>query len=116
MISHKPSKQRKYLFTLAIHKRRSLLTAPLIKSVSERLKIKRIPIRKNDEVTIYKGDYKGVKGLVTRVDRKRGKIFIEGVTREKSDGTVVPIPMSPYNVVISKVDTSDKRRPASRGE
>lgn len=116
MISHKPSKQRKYLFTLPIHKRRSLLTAPLIKSVSERLKIKRIPVRKNDEVTIYKGDYKGVKGLVTRVDRGRGKIFIEGVTREKSDGTVVPIPVSPYNVVISKVDTSDKRRPTSRGE
>lgn len=116
MISHKPSKQRKYLFTLPIHKRRSLLTAPLIKSVSERLKIKRIPVRKNDEVTIYKGDYKGVKGLVTRVDRRRGKIFIEGVTREKSDGTVVPIPVSPYNVVISKVDTSDKRRPTSRGE
>lgn len=116
MISHKPSKQRKYLFTLPIHKRRSLLTAPLIKSVSERLKIKRIPVRKNDEVTIYKGDYKGVKGLVTRVDRRRGKIFIEGVTREKSDGTVVPIPVSPYNVVISKVDTSDKRRLTSRGE
>ncbi len=116
MISHKPSKQRKYLFTLPIHKRRSLLTAPLIKSVSERLKIKRIPVRKNDEVTIYKGDYKGVKGLVTRVDRGRGKIFIEGVTREKSDGTVVPIPVSPYNVVISKVDTSDKRRLTSRGE
>jgi len=116
LISHKPSKQRKYLFTLPIHKRRSLLTAPLIKSVSERLKIKRIPVRKNDEVTIYKGDYKGVKGLVTRVDRGRGKIFIEGVTREKSDGTVVPIPVSPYNVVISKVDTSDKRRLTSRGE
>jgi len=116
LISHKPSKQRKYLFTLPIHKRRSLLTAPLIKSVSERLKIKRIPVRKNDEVTIYKGDYKGVKGLVTRVDRRRGKIFIEGVTREKSDGTVVPIPVSPYNVVISKVDTSDKRRLTSRGE
>jgi large subunit ribosomal protein L24 len=53
---------------------------------------------------------------VTRVDRKRGRIFIEGVTREKSDGTVVPIPVSPYNVIISKVDTSDKRRPTSRGE
>lgn len=116
MISHKPSKQRKHLFNLPIHKRRSLLTAPLIDSVSERLKIKRIPIRRGDEVTIFRGDYKGVKGLVTRVDRKRGRIFIEGVTREKSDGTVVPIPMSPYNVIISKVDTSDKRRPTSRGE
>ena len=116
MISHKPSKQRKHLFNLQLHKRGSLLTAPLIGSLSERLKLKRIPIRRNDEVTIFKGDYKGVKGLVTRVDRKRGRIFIEGVSREKSDGTVVLISMSPYNVIVSKVDTSDKRRTTSRGE
>ena len=116
MTSHKPSKQRKLLFNMPHHRRGSILTAPLIGSLSERLKIKRIPIRRSDEVTIIKGDYKGVKGTVTRVNRRAGKIFVEGVTREKSDGTLVPIPISPYNVIISKVDTSDKRRPVRGGE
>ena len=116
MTSHKPSKQRKLLFNMPLHKRGSILTAPLTGSLSERTKLKRIPVRTNDEVTIIKGDYKGVKGNVTRVDRKGCKIFVEGITREKADGTVIPIPVSPYNVIVSKLDTSDKRRPVKGGE
>jgi len=115
MISRKPSKQRKLLFNLPMHARKSIMTAPLTDSLVERLKLKRVPIRRNDEVVIIKGDYRGAKGLITRVNRKKGKVFVEGVTRERADGTVVPIPISPYNVVITKLDTSDKRRKTSGG-
>lgn len=116
LTSHKPSKQRKLLFNIPLHKRGSTLTVPLIGSLSERTNLKRISVRKNDEVTVIKGDYKGVKGNVTRVDRKGGRIFVEGITREKSDGTVLPISVSPHSVIISKLDTSDKRRRLKGGE
>ncbi|MGB9758997.1 MAG: 50S ribosomal protein L24 [Thermoproteota archaeon] len=108
--SKKPSKQRKMLFNLPLHKRKLLVRAHVADSIREKYKIKAITLRKNDEVVIIKGDYKGVKGLITRVDRKKGKIYVEGVTREKADGTVVPIPISPSNVIVTKLDLSDKRR------
>jgi len=110
LVSKKPSKQRKILYNLPIHKRKLLVRAPLADTLRERYKIKTITIRKGDEVVIVKGDYKGAKGVVTRVDRKRGKIFVEGITRQKSDGSVVPIPITPCNVVVTKLDLSDKRR------
>ncbi|MEM0219668.1 MAG: 50S ribosomal protein L24 [Thermoproteota archaeon] len=110
LYSKKPSKQRKMLYNLPLHKRKLLVRAHVADSIKEKYKIKAITLRKNDEVVIIKGDYKGVKGLVTKVDRKRGKIYIEGVTREKADGTVLPIPISPSNVVVTKLDLSDKKR------
>ncbi|MBO3763170.1 MAG: 50S ribosomal protein L24 [Thermoproteota archaeon] len=110
LYSKKPSKQRKMLYNLPLHKRKLLVRAHVADSIKEKYKIKAITLRKNDEVVIIKGDYKGVKGLVTKVDRKKGKIYIEGVTREKADGTVLPIPISPSNVVVTKLDLSDKKR------
>ncbi len=41
---------------------------------------------KGDGVRIIRGGFKGIEGKVTSVDSKRGKIFVEGVTREKIAG------------------------------
>jgi len=115
LTSHKPRKQRKRLFNMPHHLRKAAMTIPLTESLVDRLKVKRIPVRRGDEVTIIKGDYKGVRGSVTRVNTEKRRLFIQGVTREKSDGTVVPIHISPSNLVITKLDTSDKRRTKARG-
>ena len=38
------------------------------------------------------------------------RIYIEGVTREKVDGTRVFIPIHPSKVIITKLNLDDKRR------
>jgi len=109
-ISSKPSKQRKFLFNAPLHKRHKLVSAPL--SVELRVKYGRrsFPVRKGDVVQIVRGDYAGTEGKVRRVDLKNYRITVEGVTREKADGTTVFVPIHPSKVVIKKLNLDDKWR------
>ena len=42
-----------------------------------------MPIRKDDEVTVVRGNFKGREGKVVQVYRKKWVIHIERITREK---------------------------------
>jgi large subunit ribosomal protein L24 len=57
-----------------------------------------------------RGDKKGVEGKVTRVDRSRYRLFVEGITREKVDGTAIQVPIHPSKVMITNLNLDDKRR------
>ena len=45
-----------------------------------------MPIRKDDEVAVVRGTYKGREGKVVAVYRKKWVIHIERITREKVNG------------------------------
>ncbi len=109
-VSKQPRKQRKSLYNAPLHIRRKLLTAPLSKELREKYWIKRLPVRKGDEVRIVRGSYAGMEGKVNRVDLKKIRIYIDGVTRERADGTPVFVPIHPSKVEIIKLDLSDKER------
>jgi len=51
-----------------------------------------------------------LEGKVTGVDRKNYRIFIEGVTREKVDGTTTPVSIHPSKVMIVNLNLDDKWR------
>ena len=68
------------------------------------------PIRKGDTIRVVRGDHRGEEGKVIRVDYKQLKIYVDAIKRERSDGRVVHMPIHPSNVVIVKLDLSDKRR------
>ena len=108
--SAKPSKQRKALYTAPLHLKKKLLNAPLSRDLREKYGVKRLPVRKGDVVRIMRGDWKGHEGKVVRVDIKRVRIFVEGVQRKKADETPVYYPIHPSNVMIVKLDLSDKWR------
>lgn len=67
-------------------------------------------MRRGDTVRVMRGDHKGFEGKVSRVDRKKYRIYIEGLTREKVDGTTVHIPVHPSKVMITKLNLEDKWR------
>ena len=50
------------------------------------LQVRSVPIRKDDEVTVVRGTYKGREGKVVQVYRKKWVIHIERITREKVNG------------------------------
>ena len=56
------------------------------------------------------GDRKGFEGKVAGVDRREYRVFVEGVTREKVDGTPVPVPLHPSKVMITQLNLDDKWR------
>ncbi|ACB08306.1 50S ribosomal protein L24 [Candidatus Korarchaeum cryptofilum] len=108
--SHKPSKQRKYLYNAPIHHRGKIMSAPLSEELKSKYGINSIPIRKGDRVKVMRGDYRGTEGEVISVDRKRYRIAVKGIVRRKADGTEVPVPIHPSKVVITKLYLKDEAR------
>ncbi|MEM0021691.1 MAG: 50S ribosomal protein L24 [Fervidicoccaceae archaeon] len=108
--SIQPKKQRKALFNMPLHLRNRLVTAPLSKELREKYGVRNMPVKVGDTVKVVRGDNRGKEGKVTRVNRERGWIFIEGLTREKASGTPSFIPIHASKVIITKLDLKDKER------
>ncbi len=105
-----PGKQRKRLFNAPAHLRHKLMAAPLSNELAASRGAKTLPVRKGDTVRIQRGDNKGFEGKVSRVDTKIYRIFIEGFTREKVDGTNIFLPIHPSKVQIRTLNLDDKWR------
>ena len=108
--SAKPSKQRLSLFKAPLHRRHRLLNARLSKELIGKLGVKRLPVRTGDVVKILRGDWAGHEGKVVKVNYDDLRIHVDGVTVKKADGTPVFYPIHPSNVMIIKLDLSDKMR------
>ncbi len=108
--SKKKRKQRKFIFEAPWHIRRKFLSAHLSKELREKYKRRSFPIVKGDEVVIMRGKFKGKKGKVVKVDYKKIRIFIEGVTRKRADGKEVYVPIHPSKVMIVNLNLNDKKR------
>ena len=108
--SSHPSKQRKAFFNAPLHKRQKFMTAMLSPELREKYGIKRLPVRKNDVIRILRGSWAGHEGKVVEVDLKRMRIFVEGVTIKRADGTPRYYPIHPSKVMIVKLDLSDPKR------
>jgi len=109
-LTSKPSKQRKRLYTAPLHVRSKILSAPLSPDLREKYGFRSLPIRVGDRVQILRGDHKGFEGKVLKVDRKKYRISVEGITREKVDGTTINVPIHPSKVMITELNLDDKWR------
>jgi large subunit ribosomal protein L24 len=107
-----PRKQRKRLYTAPAHLRHKLIAAPLSPELTKSKGAKALPVRKGDTVRVVRGDHMGFEGKVSRVDLKRYRIFIEGLTREKVDGTNIFVSVHPSKVMIKNLKLDDKWRKA----
>ncbi len=109
-MSYQPRKQRKKLFKAPLHKRQKLVAAHLSKELQKELKTRSLPVRKGDKVRIMRGKFRGKEGKVVRVDLKKIRVYVEGVTIKRADGTERLVPIHPSNLLILDVDRSDERR------
>lgn len=108
--SSKPSTARKQRYNAPVHRRRKYVSAPLSPNLRAEHGARSMPVIKDDTVSITKGDRKLSEGKVLRVDTKNTRIYIEGVTRNRQDGSSVQIPVRPENVIITKLNLSDQWR------
>jgi large subunit ribosomal protein L24 len=107
-----PRKQRKRLYNAPAHLRHKLMAAPLSPELIKSKGAKTLPVRKGDTVRVVRGDHLGFEGKVSRVDLKRYRIFLEGLTREKVDGTNIFVSVHPSKVMIKNLKLDDKWRKA----
>ena len=110
--SKKPRKQRKYAENAPLHLKRKLVSGHLAEPLRKKFKRRSLPIRKGDLVKIVVGQFKKLTGKVTRVDLNKTRIYVEGIGFTKKDGSKVPYPILPSNIVIQDLVLDDKERKA----
>ena len=108
--SKKPKKQREILHNAPLHLRRKILSAHLSKDLRQQFKRRSLPVRKGDEVEIMNGSYAGKTGKIANIDLKYYKVYFEGITRKRTVGTEVQVPIHPSKLKITNLNLDDEFR------
>jgi large subunit ribosomal protein L24 len=108
--SKQPGKQRKYVHNAPLHVRRKLISAHLSKELIKKYNRRSFPLRKGDEVEIMIGNFKKKTGKVSRIDLKGLKVYVDGITRKKVDGSEVQVPFNSSNLKIINLNLEDRKR------
>lgn len=116
MKSKKPQKKRKKYFQSKLHEIHKQLATHLSEKLRDTLKRRALSVRKNDVVRVMRGDYKGKQGKVVKVDYKKRQVFIDGITRKKTNGTEVLVPFNASNLLIVEIEGTDKKRIKTKKE
>ncbi|KAH9998096.1 translation protein SH3-like domain-containing protein [Russula compacta] len=109
-VSSSRRKSRKLHFSAPSSIRRKIMSSSLSKELRNKYHTRSLPVRKDDEVRIVRGKYKGREGKVTQVYRKKWVIHVDRVQRDKANGSSVPIGIHSSNVVITTIKLDKDRR------
>ena len=109
-VSNSRRKSRKAHFTAPSHERRIIMSAALSSELRNKYHVRSIPVRKDDEVSVVRGTYKGREGKVTCCYRKRWRIQVDRITREKQSGATVQVGIHPSKCVITKLKLDKDRK------
>ena len=91
---------------------RRTVSAHLSGDLAGRYNIRSVPIRTGDSVRILRGEFAGLEGKVDRIDRASSRVFVEGMTREKTAGAGSSSRLSVHasKVLLTNLNLSDKWR------
>merc|ERR1740115_355117 len=103
-------KCRKAYFTAPSHVRNKLMSAPLSKDLRNKYNVRSIPVRKDDEVLVTRGHYRGQQGKIISCYRRKWVIHIERLQREKANGAAVSIGFHPSKVEVVKLKLDKDRK------
>ena len=112
----KRSKARKKYFSAPLHIKSNRVSARLSDDLKEKYGKRSARVRKDDNVRIVRGEFKGIEGKVTNVYSVEGKISIEGVNRDKIKGGQIPIKIHASKIMITNLNLSDKFRKSNMGD
>lgn len=108
--SKQPRKQRKYVYHAPLHIKHKLVSSTLSKELRKKYNKRSISVRKGDEVEIITGQFKKKTGKIRKVDLKKIKVYIDGITIKKADGTDIQVPIDPSNLKIINLNLEDEKR------
>jgi len=79
------------------------MVSPVSKEIRLKYQKKSVPLRKDFEVLIKKGLFKGKSGKIVQCQRKTNKVFVDNLVRNKTNKTSSFVPVSPSNLVVISV-------------
>ena len=108
--SRQKRKQRKYRYESPLHVKYKMLSSNLSKELRKKYSKRSLPLRKEDTVRVMRGEFKGKRGKIGSLDKYNFKVYIEGMQKDKKDGTKVSVPFHPSNLQITELNLDDKKR------
>ncbi|UCB58771.1 MAG: 50S ribosomal protein L24 [Thermoplasmatales archaeon] len=105
-----PGKQRKELYNAPQHLKRKWIAAHLEENLLLKYDKRSIPAIKGDTVKVMRGSFKGHEDKIAGVNVKKRTLEIEGITMSKADGNKIAKPIHHSNVLITKLNLTDKWR------
>ncbi|MFB6209770.1 MAG: 50S ribosomal protein L24 [Candidatus Nanohaloarchaea archaeon] len=108
--STNPSKQRKYRQNAPLHVKDRLVSANLSNELREELGTRNIRVRTGDRAKVVRGDDRGSEGIVNSIDREEEVVYIDGIERERADGSKQQKALRPSNLqlVALNVENTDR--------
>ena len=111
--SKQPRKKRKYIANAPLHIKGKFLSSLLSKELRKTHGKRNIRVRKGDKVKIMRGNFKAHAGRVETVLVKKTRVYVAGAELIKKDGSKVPYPLHPSNLMITELNLEDKKRQSS---
>merc|ERR1712157_261652 len=90
--------------------RRIIMSSALSQELRKKYHVRSMPVRKDDEVSVVRGTYKGREAKVIQCYRKKWVIHVERITREKASGATVQVGIHPSKCVITKLKLDKDRK------
>ena len=107
----KPTKMRNNMIYRATMQTRSKqIGSALSKDLRKKYGKRSVRVVEGDNVTILRGEFKGVDGKVAKVSTEKSSVAIEGVKKEKTKGEKFDVYIHASNLVVTSLNTEDKRR------
>ena len=113
--SKQTRKQRKYRANAPLHVKQNLLGSHLSKDLRKKYGKRNVPLRKDDDVRIKKGEFKGKSGKIETINKTKLKVSIVNITRTKKDGSKVVVWFDPSNLQIKELNLEDSKRKQALG-
>ncbi|HLD40074.1 MAG TPA: 50S ribosomal protein L24 [Candidatus Nanoarchaeia archaeon] len=107
-------KQRKFRYNAPLHVRQKLVHVHLSPELRQKQGTRAMQVRKGDKVKVLRGKFRKQEGKVEKVELKRERVFVTGMDYTKKNGTKIPVPLRPSNLMIVVLDMADKRRKAGK--
>lgn len=109
-MSSQRRKSRKAYFSAPSSIRRKLLSAHLSKELRDKYETRSIPVRHGDTVKVKRGGCKGKEGKVSEVYRRKWCIYVENVSKRKSNGQEIKVPIHPSNCEVTQLRLDKDRK------
>ncbi|KAI3993053.1 hypothetical protein MKX01_009796 [Papaver californicum] len=101
-VSSSRRKNRKAHFTAPSSVRRVLMSSPLSSELRSKYNVRYVPVRKDDEVQVVRGTFKGREGKLIQVYHRKWVMHVKRITREKLNGSTTNVSVNPSKCVNRK--------------
>lgn len=102
--------RNRQIYQATLQTRSKQMGSALSKDLHKKYGKRSVRVISGDNVTILRGEFKGVDGKVTQISTQKNSVAIDGVKKEKTKGEKFDVYIHTSNLVVTSLNSSDKWR------